>query len=177
MNIVNVILVLLKTKPTFTVNSALFFLSQFYLAIFKYTELRVKEIFELAFKALYESNGHIPHLAATSFIANIIEHPQSFDAFCKWMSTKIEYFNATRVLIASSLIPTKKQRQKAAILTMASLMFYKCFSLAATLITCDFEVEKVRILSLVLLITTPLYTGIYQMAENSSLICSSFWMA
>ena len=119
--------------------------------------------FELALKAPYENNGHEPCLAASKFIEILIEQPQSWDAFFEWVSARIESFTATQVLIESSLILTKLQRQKKEIVTMSTLMRYNWPSLEATLITHEFEVEKARIDFLVPRITMTFYTGINQM--------------
>ena len=125
MTLLNSILDLVETKPTFVVFEALFFLAQFYLPIFKYTKKTSTDIFNLVFEKMSYNESdqyYSSFIPAAVFLDYYLEQPQFSDAFFDWVFERINGFSDVQLTVALALIQTKLKRTQTAFITITKLM-------------------------------------------------------
>ena len=173
MTLLNSILDLVETKPTYVVFEALFFLAQFYLPLFKYTKRSCTDIFKLVFdKMSYTENDqyYSPFIPAAVFLDNLLEQPQFSDAFFDWVFEGINDFSELQLVVALSLIQAKLKRPKTIFISITKLMRANWPQYPPQLLVKTYsETFNSIILNRIIDITSIFFNAMINMNDNSAL--------
>ena len=171
--LVDAILNLCRGKMSFNAYEALFFIAQFYLPLFKFVKMPIKDIFELCFAAKHDSTQFSPFFAAAAFLDNLLEQPQFTDEFFEWVFEKMDSFDELRILMATTMIHLKVARKKTCIASIAILMKNTWPQVAAELLGKEYTIAKDAIIKNIISITEKFYKAMNEMTEKGALTYQS----